>query len=343
MQFSTYKKLFAKEARKKRHDEAYIATCLDYARLLAENNVPIIYSIEHFSLLTGMNLDYLLAMSRAPEHFYREFTIPKKNGGQRLIDEPTPDLKYIQRWILDNILINASISPCAKGFVTGLSIKDSAKFHINQNVLLNVDIKDFFSSISINYIYDVFYALGYSKKLSWFFSYLCTFDGRLPQGAPSSPYLSNLVMKEIDEKTWSFARDHGYRYSRYADDISLSGDVDVSQSLSFLRNVLKDRSLCLNPDKTRVLRRGARQEVTGVVVNTKMGVPRTYRKKIRQEIYYIKKYGIENHLARLEMSREFYQLNLLGRINHVLFINPRDSEMLEYRDYLKKLIGIGDK
>ena len=131
-------------------------------------------------------------MAYAQEHFYRHFSIPKKNGSFRSIDEPLPDLKYVQTWILRNILEQCSVSEYAKAFVKGRTLKHNARFHRAQNVVVTMDIKDFFPSISIDEIVNIFENMGYFHDVSCFLAYLCCYNGTLPQGAPTSPYLSNM-------------------------------------------------------------------------------------------------------------------------------------------------------
>ena len=240
--------------------------------------------------------------------------------------------------MLDNILNLIPVGSYYKAFENELSIKDSARFHRRQEIVLNDDLKDFFSSIGRLDVFRVYKSIGYADKLCWALTNLSCYEGALPQGAPTSPYLSNLVMREFDEDVATYCLSRGYRFTRYADDITLSGNIEVRETLSFIKHELGTRGLSLHEDKTRVLRRGARQEVVGIVVNDHLQVEREYRRKIRQELYYIKKFGIESHLSHTGETRGNYLYHLLGKVNHVLFVNPKDKEAQEYKAYLIGLI-----
>ena len=337
MNWKEYEKLVIKEAMFQNKGEDYISRYLSYAKVLFDQKLPIIADINHFSKLVGLNYEYVCSMAYSPKHFYRSFTIKKSNGKNRQIDEPLPDLKKVQRWILDEILSRLSISPYAKAFVKGRNLKHNARFHRGQNVLVTLDIKDFFPSIKIIDVYNIFIGFGYRKNIAFFLANLCCLDDILPQGAPTSPYLSNLKMRNFDKKISAFCNKNKWRYTRYADDLTFSGDINVKYLLKIVNNCVFENGFRLNSEKTRIAKKNARQEVTGIVVNHHMQIMKTDRKLIRQQIYYIKKFGLESHLDYLQEHRANYIFHLLGRINFALFINPKDASMMEYSLYLKKL------
>lgn len=340
-----YKEQFKIIARKSSLSENDIEDVLAYASRLADNNVPIVYSPQHFCQLVGYQEDFIYSMSNVSHLFYKEYTIPKRNGGVRIIHEPYPSLKDIQKWILVNILQNlykSHISPVAKAYISGISIKDNAKFHKRQNTVICLDISDFFPSINFNHIYSIFESLGYTKQVAVLLSNLCLRNNSLPQGSPTSPFLSNIVLKSADECLFKYAIDNGLRYTRYADDMTFSGEnVDIKSLLSFARKTIKKIGFTLNKDKTKILSRASRQQVTGIVVNQGMNTPRSYRLQIRQDIYYIIKYGIEEHLKRIEspLSPFIYAKSLLGKINHTLSINPQDLQMAKYKKWMSEYIS----
>lgn len=336
MEWADYKEAFIREASAKNKSKEYINSCLLYAKKLFENGVPIIYNLDHFSRLVGYQKKYVKAACCSSPDFYRCFTIKKKNGKERKISEPLPSLKEIQKWILNNILDKVDISKYAKAYAKGKSVKDNAKFHRNQKIVLSLDITDFFDNIHTKTIFDVFRSLGYSRKLSWQLAYLCCLNGSLPQGAPTSAALSNIILKEFDENIGEYTFARGIRYTRYADDMTFSGDFDVSEMIRTVVDNLKPYHLCLNRDKTRTRKPGQRQEVTGIVVNEKIQTSKSFRKEIRQEIYYIKKYGLDSHLDHLEIKKNHYLEHLIGKINYVLFINPKDEEFKEYMRFIKE-------
>lgn len=198
MKWKTYCDEFRKEAFEVNLNETDINEYLEYAKTLFEKELPIIYDQYHLSLLVGYQYEYLLAASNSSEHFYRKFKIPKKNGDLREISEPLPSLKEIQHWILNEILYKLKVSKFAKAYVKGKSIKENARFHRNQKQVLTLDIKDFFPSIKVFKVIDIFKSIGYCDSVAVMLANLCCLDGSLPQGAPTSATLSNLVMIEVD-------------------------------------------------------------------------------------------------------------------------------------------------
>lgn len=166
---------------------------------------------------------------------------------------------------------------------------------------------------------------------------LCTLNDHLVQGAPTSAYISNLVMRNFDEKIGRFAEKLGVSYTRYSDDMTFSGEFDASLIIKEVRQELRKLGLHLNDKKTVVIKNSACQKVTGIVVNVKMQVSLNYRKKIRQEIYYIKKFGLEEHLNRLGVKDSSKYLNsLFGRILFVLQVDSENNEFINYKNFVLK-------
>ena len=272
---------------------------------------------------------------------YKIFKIRKRNGKFRTIYNPNYSLKYIQKQILNNILNNKSISKYAKAYHKNISLKDNASVHLSKKVILKLDIKNFFSSIRFIDIYNSCFSIEYfPKSIGMLLTNLCTYNGYLPQGAPTSSYISNLVMKEFDDELGEYCKQQNIAYTRYSDDMTFSGDFNPSLIIKKVRKMLYKLNLELNNDKIHVVYNNKRQSVTGIVVNDKLQLSSDYRKKIRQEIYYIKKYGLESHLKYIksELSKEKYLSSIYGRILYVLQINNNDKEFIEYKKYLKEII-----
>lgn len=330
---NTYKK-YAKEKKCTDKMDEY----LDYAKRLYDKGLPIIYDQTHFSYLVGVKAQYLHAMSNCPKKFYRTFCLPKNNGGVRKISEPLPDLKYVQQWILREILYKVKCSPYAKAYIPGSKLVDNARFHKKQVQVLKLDVRHFFDELKQGKILNVFLSLGYQEALAVFLTKLCCLKGSLPQGAPTSAYLSNLALRAFDNKIGQYCVEKKIRYTRYADDMTFSGNFDKKEIIKLVKIELGYVGLELNQDKTKLLKRWSRQAVTGIVVNEKMQVPREYRMKIKQEVYFIKKYTLENHLAHIGETRDRYLYNLIGRISYVLSVNKKDVAMMEYRRYISDLI-----
>ena len=311
---------------------------LNYAQLLFKQDLPIIYDQEHLALLVGYEYKFLLRISNSPEFFYRSFQVPKKSGGERTINEPLPSLKEIQRWILEEILNQYPVSGYAKAYIRNRSIKDNAHFHVNQKLVLTIDVKDFFPSLRIKKVNSFFLKIGYSSPVAFLLSNLCCLNGELPQGAPTSPALSNILMINVDKRISAFAKKKGIQYTRYADDMTFSGDFEPGMLIKFVRNVLRNMRLRINYEKLRVRRPGQRQEVTGVIVNEKIQAPKEIRKKLRQSVYYIEKYGLASHLDKTYNTRANHIYHLLGLANFILFLNPDDQEVQNYIEILRKYI-----
>lgn len=338
MRWKTVEKNIKKECKAQKKNSEYIHKYIAYSKKLFDNNLPIISSTEHFSLLVGVDHQYICNMAYATDRFYRHFTIPKSNGNTRNIDEPLPDLKFVQSWILKNILEKCAISDYAKAYVKGRTLKHNARFHKAQPVLVTMDIKDFFPSVSIKSVTTIFENMGYFNKLSCFLAHLCCFKNVIPQGAPTSPYLSNLRMISLDDKISNYTSARKIRYTRYADDLTFSGAFNPHYLIRDINNLVFEEGFSINSEKTRVARNNSRQEVTGIVVNSHMQVSKEKRKQIRQQVYYIKHFGIDSHLEYINENRANYLNYLLGQINFALFVNPKDSELKEYFDEIRTVL-----
>lgn len=337
MDWDKYKTEFRYQAKEKEYTEEEIDSYLVYAKNLVEHGLPIIYDQNHVAMLVGYDIGYLLAASNAPVHFYRNFTIPKKSGGERSIDEPLPSLKEIQKWILRNLLERIKVSQYAKAYTKKHSIKENARFHRNQRKVLTLDIRNFFGSIRVLRVIEIYKHLGYSNAVAVMLGNLCCLNSSVPQGAPTSPYISNIIMKRADARIGGFCTNHRIRFTRYADDLSFSGDFNAGYIIKFVRKILKDEQLFLNEDKTRLMKQHKRQEVTGVVVNKKLQAPINLRRMLRQSVYYIRKYGLVSHLEKTRNYRANYVRHLLGISNFICFLNPDDKEADYYKDYLKRI------
>ena len=334
MDFTQYSYTFSKEALKLGYTEQNIKRCLDYAAVLFSHDVPVIYNTSHLAQLVGYKKEYLKKATLYTNSFYRNFEIVKKNGGKRLISEPLPSLKDIQLWILKNILYKIPVSPVAKAYKPNVRIIENLKFHRNQPKVLTLDLENFFPSIKINAIQNIFIDLGYSKFVSRLLAKLCTKEDALPQGAPTSPYLSNLIFKKADALIFDFCKQRKIRYTRYADDLCFSGNFDEKELLEKVSSVIEDMNFSINKSKTKLMLPNTRQTVIGIVVNEKPQVVFHKRNALRQAVYYIKKFGFNEHQEYKGILQKNYLEHLLGKINFVLQINPKDTEFLNYKDFL---------
>ena len=288
----------------------------------------------------GISAKTLYAVSNNLSKHYRKTKLPKKDGGYRNLSIPDEVLKSIQKRIAEVLLIQAPVSRYAKAYRFGSSTLRNAKHHVGKLVVLKLDILHFFDSIRYSTVKDkVFPEEVYAEPLRILLAMLCYFKDALPQGAPSSPAITNIILYEFDEQIGQWCTKHGIAYTRYCDDMTFSGDFDPAEVIRFVRRELKKMGYLLNEQKTKIQRPGQQQTVTGIVVNEKLNIPVDYRRKLRQELYYCRKFGIQEHLQEigLEIPEGTYRMQLLGKVNYVLQIHPDDKDMLKARKWLLKI------
>lgn len=282
----------------------------------------------------------IYSISNNIEKNYKIYKIKKRNGKYRTIYEPNIILKQIQKQILINILNNKAISKYAKAYHKGIKLKDNAITHVNKEIILKLDIKNFFENISFVDVYNSCFSIEYfPKSVGMILTFLCTYEDHLTQGSPTSAYISNLVMKEFDKSLGDWCELMDISYTRYSDDMTFSGKFNPSELIIKVRKMLYKLGLELNNDKIHIVHKSSSQNVTGIIVNEKMQVSIKYRNKIRQEIYYIKKFGLISHLKKRKISidKEKYLNMLYGRILYVLQINENDNKFIEYKLFIEKL------
>lgn len=217
---------------------------------------------------------------------YRPFKIKKRAGGERVIDEPESDLKRVQRLILRRLLGRLRSHPAAHGFERGRSIVTAALPHARRALVLRMDVHDFFLSTKSERVSSYFRRIGWGAEAATLLTKLCTHRGGLPQGAPTSPRLSNLLNFRLDARLSALARAHGAAYTRYADDMTFSFSSDEHETLVAVirttKKILGDEGYRLHTDrKLRVLRPHTRQTVAGLVVNDGVRLPRETRRWLR--------------------------------------------------------------
>lgn len=287
----------------------------------------------------GIGAKTLYAVSNNLGKHYRKAKLPKKSGGYRNLSVPDDVLKAIQRQISEVLLIHMPVSRYAKAYRFGSSTLRNAKHHVGKQVVLKLDILHFFDSIRYSTVKDkVFPEEIYAEPMRILLTMLCYHKDALPQGAPSSPAITNIILYEFDELTGQWCRERDIAYTRYCDDMTFSGDFDPAEVIRFLRLELKKIGFLLNEQKTRIQSPGQQQTVTGIVVNEKLSIPADYRRKLRQELYYCRKFSIQEHLQKsgLDIPEETYQMRLLGKVNYVLQVHPVDKDMLDARKWLQQ-------
>lgn len=291
---------------------------------------------------------------------YKTFQIPKKSGGTRTIHAPNNDLKPILRTLaakLSNyqqqIWKDEKISPnIAHGFTKNKSILTNAKVHINKKYILNIDLKDFFDSFHFGRV------VGYFEKNKYFslphdvaiiFAQLTCYKGKLPQGAPTSPIITNLICQILDFRILSLAKKYRLDYTRYADDLTFSTNdkkfINTSSDfLSEINRVITKAGFEINDSKTRLLYKDSRQTVTGLVVNQKPNIERDYYKKTKSmalNLYKTGSFHIEGKEGTLnQLNGRFAFINHIEKHNNSIDKhNPHNFRCLsgkekEYRKFL---------
>ena len=287
----------------------------------------------------GISAKTLYAVSNNLSKHYRKAKLPKKSGGFRNLSVPDEVLKSIQKRIAEVLLIHMPVSRYAKAYRFGSSTLRNAKHHVGKQVVLKLDILHFFDSIRYSTVKDkVFPEEIYAEPLRILLTMLCYHKDALPQGAPSSPAITNIILYEFDEQLGQWCREHGIAYTRYCDDMTFSGDFEPLEVIRYVRLELKKMGFLLNEQKTRIQRPGQQQTVTGIVVNAKLSIPADYRRKLRQELYYCRKFGILEHMQEigLEIPEDTYRMQLLGKVNYVLQVHHNDKDMLDARKWLQQ-------
>lgn len=285
----------------------------------------------------GFSARALYTASNTIENHYHDVYIPKANGEKRLLHVPDDYLKAIQKRIARNILSQEEISPYAVAYRVGGSTKANASPHVGHEMVMKCDIRKFFDHITFPMLREkVFPIRKYSESNSILLSILCVYSHSTPQGAPTSPAISNIILREFDNSIGAWCRGRGITYTRYCDDMTFSGLFNPIELKSQLQRELYNEGFFLNSKKTVVLRQGQKMEVTGIVVNEKVSIPSQYKKNLRQEIYYCKKYGIESHLLKVNKTEatDSYRAKLFGRVNYILSVEPDNEEMKGYKQWL---------
>lgn len=287
------------------------------SQALARNALPALDHARDLAQAMGIGLGELrfLAWHRdvASVSHYQRFTIAKKSGGERHISAPMPRMKRAQYWVLDNILAKMPVHEAVHGFLPGRSILTNAAPHVGQDVVINLDLKDFFPSIGMRRVRGVFRQLGYSSQVASLLALVCTeaptdevqLDGRryfvargervLPQGAPTSPMLTNLLCRRLDARLAASAAKLGFRYTRYADDLTFSADPEHSRDTGKLlwrvKQIVSSEGLTVHPDKQQVMRKHQQQHVTGIVVNNKLSIDRDTLRRFRAVLHQAERHG----------------------------------------------------
>lgn len=272
---------------------------------------------------------------------YHRFTIPKKGGGERLISAPKQELRKAQKWVKEHILDRIPLHDAAYGFVPGRSTVDNASCHLGQEAVIKMDLQDFFPSITFRRVKGVFGSFGYSEAISTLLALLTTeppreevmFDGKyyyvaigerqLPQGACTSPGITNIICRRLDQKLEELAKGLNFYYTRYADDLTFSCGKESTQHIGILlrgvREQVRFEGLQVNEGKTRILRSSRRQRVTGIVVNEKPNLTRKELRRFRALLHNIEANGLE---AENRNDHPRFWSFIQGYVSYIQMVRP---------------------
>lgn len=296
---------------------------------------------------------------------YYSFEIQKKNGKPRVISSPTASLKILQQKL--NYILSVIFIPklSSHGFVKGRSIKTNASTHLKRKYVLNIDLKDFFPSINFGRVRGMFMAYPYrlSSSVATVLAQICCYNNELPQGAPTSPIISNMICAKLDSELLYLAKQNKCLFTRYADDITFStskkrfpktiaytdettNQIHVGDDLN---NIIENNGFSINDEKVWFRARDRRQTVTGLVVNDVVNVNRKYKNQVRAMLHALEKYSPEKTKKEFE-SKYFnnntpewkclpkFELVLKGKIEYIGMIRGRKSDIyLKFLSELKRI------
>ena len=314
---------------------------------------------DDFAKLLGLKsakyINYLLYNIQT-DNLYTTFTIPKKNGGERVIHAPKKELKFLQKKLADILWEcylesleskskdkNFKIPVLSHAFEKEKSIITNSQMHRNKKYILNIDLKDFFDSFNFGRVRGFFIKdrdFAVSPEIATVIAQVACYQGKLPQGAPSSPIITNLISRILDYRIVKIAKKYRFTYSRYADDMTFSTNRELNSNklraskeldnfLTELEEVIISSGFEINPKKTRLSNNMQRQEVTGLVVNKKINVKREYIKNTRAMAFQLYKEGA------FEINKTPGTINqLTGRFAFIFQIDQYNNYLL----YKKSLI-----
>ncbi|MEZ8037035.1 reverse transcriptase domain-containing protein [Vibrio crassostreae] len=341
--------------------------------------IPYIHSFLHFAHLTKFPESYLRSVVNRHNASYTSYAIPKRSGGSRYLQIPSDELKGLQRWINCEILNRLPVHSSCYSYHKNSSIVQCAEKHCSSKWLIKLDIENFFDTINEVEVYKVFRKIGYKPLIAFGLARICTYQpisvlqnkknwvqfnknsdempfqkkhirhfGRVPQGAPTSPMLSNLVLADLDEKLSSYAQKRGGIYTRYADDLFISfsqNNFDRQQASQVIGSVLghvKSYGYNLKKSKIKVIPPGSNKVILGLSVNDKqVRLTKQYRQKINSHIYGIVKFGVDKHAIHRGFDSVFGMIDhVFGLINYAKTVEP-DFGHTKYQELQDSLRSSG--
>ncbi len=251
--------------------------------------VPVINSFEHLCEQLSITEQLLYYLTYKKEYCYFQKVIPKKDKTERILNVPNLSLKVVQKWILKEILEKIFVSEQAMAFVPNKNgLRENAERHKKNIFLLEMDITNFFGTITEQQVYTLFCNIGYNSKVAGILANLCTYNNYLPQGAVTSPYIANLVCYHMDARINGYCSRKDIVYTRYADDLTFSSDnrMLLNKIEKFIKYIVTDEGFTINDKKTRYLSNDVKKTVTGITINDdSIHVDKKFKRDLRTQIY----------------------------------------------------------
>jgi retron-type reverse transcriptase len=261
----------------------------------------------------------------------------------REIVTPHKSLLTVQQWICKHILSTFQIHPSAYAYIKKKNVAKNATLHIGCNKMLKIDLKNFFPSINIARVRELFNRKGYSKEVSAYLSYLCCLEGSIPQGAGSSPIISNIIFYTLDKKLNEYSVNHKITYSRYSDDLVFSGNKFHYDFKNSIISLIINEGFSINYKKLKEYTESHRKLVNGVLVKkNEIRLQKSIRIEIKEQVYYILRYGI---LDQVKRHNDIYYIDrILGRLGYWKQIEPNNEFVITSikkinQDYKKILLN----
>lgn len=323
----------------------------DFAKL-SKSGLPTLRTPADLAVALGLTVSKLRWLcfhtEAATRIHYVQFEVPKKSGGMRVLSAPHTTLAVAQMWVLQNILEKLPVEDAAHGFVPGRSTVTNARMHVNRDLVINLDLEAFFPSIGFARVRHLFQRIGYSGAVSTLLTLLCTECPRrrveyagtpyfvatgprgLPQGACTSPAISNQIARRLDRRLGGLCAKLGLAYTRYADDLTFSAAPGFREKIGWLiarvRHIVQDEGFAINVKKTRVQRPESRQSVTGLVVNAAPAVPRDMVRRIRAILHRAKREGLA---AQNREKHPNFRGWVEGMIAYIAMVKPETGAKLK--------------
>lgn len=310
--------------------------------LLNQYNIPVFHCLEDIANTIGLSSKIIYLFSMHNYRYYRKFNILKKNKQKREICAPIFQLKLVQKWLLINIFSKLLVSSSAMAFKKRVNgIKENALMHLGNLYILQIDLKDFFNSITQEQVFKLLRKKGYNASASAIITGLCTYNDFLPQGGITSPTISNLICNRLDKRLLGLCNKRDITYSRYADDMTFSSNdkTALKKIKQIVASIIQQEGFTINETKTRFLSPKSRKTITGLNINSNdVKADKNLKKQVRAMIYksimskdYSKNNKIRGIVSYINSIEKDYKTKICNYINSIedrLIFNEDAKEII---------------